>query len=132
MAATSAAPETSATIYAASNGTGDLGGTKNPQAGRGFDSLASHNEENLGNNKFNFKNKTMKRQKILFMIALLCAIVQGAWADDGWSSASSYDKYSDADKPTHYDTYGGRSDVHVIKTAANYLYVMDIEDLDKS
>ena len=59
------------------------------------------------------------------MIALLCAIVQGAWADDGWSSASSYDKYSDADKPTHYDTYGGRSDVHVIKTAANYLYVMD-------
>ena len=31
----------------------------NPQAGRGCDSLASHNEENLGNNKFNFKNKTM-------------------------------------------------------------------------
>ena len=60
------------------------------------------------------------------MIALLCAIVQGAWADDGWSSASSYDKYSDADKPTHYDTYGGRSDVHVIKTAANYLYVMEL------
>ena len=67
----------------------------------------------------------MRKKKILFMIALLCAIVQGAWADDGWSSASSYDQYSDADKPTHYDTYGGRSDVHVIKTAANYLYVMD-------
>ena len=67
----------------------------------------------------------MRKKKILMMLALLCAIVQGAWADDGWSSASSYDQYSDADKPTHYDTYGGRSDVHVIKTAANYLYVMD-------
>ena len=65
------------------------------------------------------------KKKIFFMLALLCTIVQGARADDGWSSASSYDKYSDADKPTHYDTYGGRSDVHVIKTAANYLYVMD-------
>ena len=65
------------------------------------------------------------RQKIFLLFALLCAVVQGAWADDGWSSASSYDKDSDADKPTHYDTYGGRSDVHVIKTAANYLYVMD-------
>ena len=65
------------------------------------------------------------RQKIFLLFALLCAAAQGAWADDGWSSASSYDKYSDADKPTHYDTYGGRSDVHVIKTAANYLYVMD-------
>ena len=65
------------------------------------------------------------RQKIFLLFVLLCAVVQGAWADDGWSSASSYDKDSDADKPTHYDTYGGRSDVHVIKTAANYLYVMD-------
>ena len=65
------------------------------------------------------------RQKIFLLFALLCAAAQGAWADDGWSSASSYDKDSDADKPTHYDTYGGRSDVHVIKTAANYLYVMD-------
>ena len=65
------------------------------------------------------------RQKIFLLFALLCAAAQGAWADDGWSSASSYDQYSDADKPTHYDTYGGRSDVHVIKTAANYLYVMD-------
>ena len=43
----------------------------------------------------------MRKKKILMMLALLCAIVQG------------------------YDTYGGRSDVHVIKTAANYLYVMD-------
>ena len=65
------------------------------------------------------------RQKIFLLFVLLCAAAQGAWADDGWSSASSYDKDSDADKPTHYDTYGGRSDVHVIKTAANYLYVMD-------
>ena len=65
------------------------------------------------------------KKKILLMLVLLCAAAQGAWADDGWSSASSYDKDSDADKPTHYDTYGGRSDVHVIKTAANYLYVMD-------
>ena len=67
----------------------------------------------------------MRKKKILLMLVLLCAAAQGAWADDGWSSASSYDKDSDADKPTHYDTYGGRSDVHVIKTAANYLYVMD-------
>ena len=60
------------------------------------------------------------KKKIFFMLALLLtAVVQGARADDGWSSASSYDKYSDADKPTHYDTYGGRSDVYVIKTAAN-------------
>ena len=65
------------------------------------------------------------RQKFFLLFVLLCAAAQGAWADDGWSSASSYDKDSDADKPTHYDTYGGRSDVHVIKTAANYLYVMD-------
>ena len=67
----------------------------------------------------------MRTKKLFLILALLCAAAQGAWADDGWSSASSYDKNSDADKPTHYDTYGGRSDVHVIKTAANYLYVMD-------
>ena len=65
----------------------------------------------------------MRKKKILFMIALLCAIVQGAWADDGWSSASSYDQYSDADKPTHYDTYGGRSDVHVIKTKVGVVVI---------
>ena len=59
----------------------------------------------------------MRKKKILMMLALLCAVAQGTWADDGWSSASSYDQYSDADKPTHYDTYGGRSDVHVIKTS---------------
>ena len=49
------------------------------------------------------------RKKLFLMLTLLCAAAQGAWADDGWSSASSYDKDSDADKPTHYDTYGGTS-----------------------
>ena len=31
------------------------------------------------------------KKKIFLLFALLCAVAQGAWADDSWSSASSYE-----------------------------------------
>ena len=50
MAATSAAPSRG---HSAARSTG----------WPGCDSPASHNEENLGNNKFNFKNKSNEKEK---------------------------------------------------------------------
>ena len=74
----------------------------------------------------------MKR-KIFFILALLCAVVQGAWADDC--------KYPTKTKPAFYASYGGKSNVVVIKTPAELAYVtehfnddsdFDVEDDDWS
>ena len=93
---------------------------KREQRQAGLHFAERENQRSLAGGKSN--SRATLKKKIFLILALLCAVAQGTWADDGWSSASSYEA---SDEPTHYDTYGGRSDVHVIKTAANYLYVMD-------
>ena len=57
------------------------------------------------------------RQKIFLLIALLCAAAQGAWAD-------SYD-YPEKTKPQFYASYGGKSNVVVINTAAELAYITE-------
>ena len=49
------------------------------------------------------------------MLTLLCAMVQGAWAD-------TYD-YPEKTKPEFYASYGGKSNVVVINTAAELAYI---------
>ena len=65
----------------------------------------------------------MKR-KLFLMFALLCAAAQGAWAqvtfpivyDDVWDGTTKT-------KPTFHASYGGKSNVYVINTAAELVYV---------
>ena len=59
----------------------------------------------------------MKTKKILFILALLCAVVQGAWAAD-----RNYE-YPTQTKPSFYASYGGKSNVVVINTEAELAYV---------
>ncbi|MBQ7533194.1 MAG: hypothetical protein IJT45_05800, partial [Bacteroidales bacterium] len=57
------------------------------------------------------------RQKIFLLFALLCAVVQGAWAD-------TYD-YPTKTKPEFHAEYGGKSNVVVINTAAELAYITE-------
>ena len=52
------------------------------------------------------------------MLALLCAVAQGAWAED------TYD-YPTKTKPQFYASYGGKSNVVVINTAAELAYITE-------
>ena len=72
-------------------------------------------------------------KRFLFVLALLCAMVQGAWADDY--------KYPTKTKPQFYTSYGGKSNVVVLRTPAELAYVtehfsddsgFDVEDDDWS
>jgi hypothetical protein len=53
------------------------------------------------------------RKTLLLMMLLLGAVVQGAWADDGWSYYSGHES---ANKPEFKAWYNGRIDVCIIKT----------------
>ena len=53
------------------------------------------------------------KQKLLFILALLCAIAHGAWADT-WDGSLS--------KPVYYSDYKGVKDVVVIRKAAELAY----------
>ena len=59
----------------------------------------------------------MRRQKIFLILALLCAVAQGAWAAD-----RNY-KYPTKTKPQFYASYGGKSNVVVINTPAELAYI---------
>ena len=61
------------------------------------------------------------QKKIFPMLALLCAVAQGAKAQNGWSVWDGSEK----SKPQHYDSYAGISDVYVINNAAELKYVQD-------
>ena len=58
------------------------------------------------------------RQKIFLLIALLCAVAQGAWAQE-WSV---WDGNAET-KPSFYSSYGEHTNVVVIKTAGELFYV---------
>jgi hypothetical protein len=61
----------------------------------------------------------MQKKKILFMLALLCAVVQGAWADDGWS-------VWDGSSMTQPEvTTNGDRKVILIKSAADLAYIRE-------
>ena len=57
------------------------------------------------------------RQKIFLLFVLLCAAAQGAWAD-------TYD-YPTKTKPEFYASYGEKSNVVVINTAAELAYITE-------
>ena len=65
------------------------------------------------------------KKKVLLILALLCTIVQGAWADDDYG-------YPTKTKPEFHDSYGGKSNVVVINTAAELAYITEhfYEDSD--
>ena len=58
------------------------------------------------------------RKKLLSMLALLCAVVQGAWADDTYA-------YPTKTKLEFHAEYGGKSNVVVINTAAELAYITE-------
>ena len=60
-------------------------------------------------------------KKVIIILALLLATVQGAWAV--WDGVTT-------SRPTLYPSYGGRSDVVVINTAAELAYVREHWDDD--
>ena len=57
------------------------------------------------------------KKKLFPMIALLCAVVQGAWADT-WDGSSTT-------KPQFYTSYDGKSNVVVINTPAELAYITE-------
>jgi len=59
----------------------------------------------------------MRTKKILFILALLCAVAQGAWAAD-----RNYE-YPTKTKPSFYASHGGKSNVVVINSAAELAFV---------
>ena len=61
--------------------------------------------------------KNMKTTKIFLILALLCAVVQGAWAAD-----RNYE-YPTKTKPQFHASYGGKSNVVVINTEAELAYI---------
>ena len=65
------------------------------------------------------------KTKIIFILALLCAVAQGAWADDDYG-------YPTKTKPEFHASYGGKSNVVVINTAAELAYITEhfYEDSD--
>ena len=70
--------------------------------------------------------KNMRHKKLFLILALLAAAVQGAWAqvpnpwvyDDVWDGVTKT-------KPQYYASFGGRSDVIVINTAAELAYIAE-------
>ena len=58
-------------------------------------------------------------KKIFSMFALLCAVTQGTWAQEVWST---WDGNAET-KPSFYASYGGHTNVVVIKTAGELFYV---------
>lgn len=58
------------------------------------------------------------KTKIIFILALLCAVAQGAWADDDYG-------YPTKTKPEFHASYGGKSNVVVINTAAELAYITE-------
>ena len=58
------------------------------------------------------------KKKVLLIFALLCTIVQGAWADDDYG-------YPTKTKPEFHASYGGKSNVVVINTAAELAYITE-------
>ena len=58
------------------------------------------------------------KKKVLLILALLCAIVQGTWADDDYG-------YPTKTKPEFHASYGGKSNVVVINTAAELAYITE-------
>ena len=60
----------------------------------------------------------MQKKKILFILALICAVVQGAKADDTYA-------YPTKTKPEFYASYGGKSNVVVINTPAELAYITE-------
>jgi len=54
------------------------------------------------------------------MMLLLGAVVQGTWAEDGWSYYSGHES---ASKPEFKAWYNGRIDVCIIKTADELAYI---------
>ena len=59
----------------------------------------------------------MRTKKLLLILALLLTAVTGAWADN-------YD-YPEKTKPEFYASYGGKSNVVVINTAAELAYITE-------
>ena len=59
----------------------------------------------------------MRTKKLFLILALLLTAVTGAWAD-------TYD-YPDKTKPEFYASYGGKSNVVVINTAAELAYITE-------
>ena len=59
----------------------------------------------------------MRQKKIFLILALLCAVVQGAWAAD-----RNYE-YPTQTKPSFYKSYGGKENVVVINTEAELAYI---------
>lgn len=70
--------------------------------------------------------KNMRHKKIFLILALLCAVVQGTWAqvpnpwvyDDVWDGVTKTE-------PVLYASFGGRSKVIVINTAAELAYIAE-------
>ena len=63
-------------------------------------------------------------RQIILLIVLLCAAVQGAWAET-WDGSSK-------SRPTYYTNYGGRNNVVVIRTAAELAYASEHWDDDSA
>ena len=59
------------------------------------------------------------KMKLFSMLVLLCAVTQGTWAQEVWST---WDGNAET-KPSFYASYGGHTNVVVIKTAGELFYV---------
>ena len=57
-------------------------------------------------------------KKVFLLIALLCAVVQGSWADDTY-------KYEPKEKPEFKTYYWGKENVAIIRTVAELAYVTE-------
>ena len=72
--------------------------------------FVGRNVSNAMNNYISTNNIMKKEKTILCILALFCTMVQGAWAD-------TYE-YPTKTKPSFYSSYGEKSNVVVINTAA--------------
>ena len=79
--------------------------------------FVGRNVSNAMNNYISTNNIMKKENTILCILALLCTMVQGAWAD-------TYE-YPTKTKPEFYASYGGKSNVVVINTAAELAYITE-------
>ena len=59
----------------------------------------------------------MMKQRIIFILALLCAMAQGAWAADRTYT------YPNPTKPSFHAEYNGKSNVVVVNTETELVYV---------
>jgi hypothetical protein len=67
----------------------------------------------------------MQKKKILFILALICAVVQGAWAqaDDNWKNVPKT-------RPPLYSNYRGITNVFVVSTPQHLAWIS--ENIDKT